>query len=118
MENKIARSQLLIPLILFLNAGDVDAFGGCRYTFQVRGYIYACTAELEQERRPKLNANGNCARLLTEAEIMNQHFRNGDIELSESCTREDLKQFFARTAEVLSRAKAKGWVTFEEYLKY
>jgi hypothetical protein len=49
---------------------------------------------------------------------MNQHFRNGDIELSESCTRENLKQIFARTAEVLSRAKAKGWITFEEYLRY
>lgn len=119
MDKIKARPQLFIPLLLvFSYAGNAEAFFSCRYTFDVKVYTDLCFKELEREWRPKLNPNAHCASLIDEAEKFDMHFNNGDIEINENCTRKELMNISARAALALSKAKAKGWTTLEQYFSY
>ena len=90
----------------------------CRYVLALKIEEGTCREELRTERRPKLNPNNGCARLIDEMERFNQAYRDGLIEFNDSCRKQEVIEVGADAAEVLNRARAKGWTTFEDYLKY
>ncbi|MCY1460754.1 hypothetical protein D9M71_783400 [compost metagenome] len=65
-----------------------------------------------------MNPSGGCAKLIPATEDFDKHFKDGDIEISGDCTREDLMDIAARATIVMSKAKAKGWTTLDQYLSY
>ncbi|MFU6384521.1 hypothetical protein ACM78Z_26675 [Pseudomonas aeruginosa] len=90
----------------------------CRYVFNLKLYTKMCSEELDGEWRPKLNPERSCARLINEVETFNQAFGEGLIEFNDSCARQEVMKVGENAANVLRRARAKGWTTMEQYLSY
>lgn len=109
-----------ISLVFFLVCIVGAAFAStCDYAFSLKMYTAMCRDELDTEWRPKLHPERPCAKLINEVEAFNKRLRDELVAVDEYfCTKEDLQGILRSAAEVLAKAKTKGWTTDEAYRGY